>query len=394
MTRRLIAVIGLVLSSVAPARADVANCAAPRDYVESAVCGYPYLAKEDAKIWALYRDALPRLSERGKARLRESQKNWEEAVRFVCRPDETPASAKNDDEYCEVQTDKTRRDAELHQSQSNWQGPPKPDCKLKRRRSFPPGYALGSCLTNAYSSRSLNLRNAALAGEGGYVLTSEDRLKGAVFSYRDLYGAPGLTEVRLFAQDFSIPQIDAPDTESTRRFNKDMKDWLARRVAGRQDGGDPPDKGVWSVDFRATAMGPELISVILGESVSYPGAAHPYGSTIAVNFSPARNEYLKLDDLFASDKPWRKYLLRRTIELLKSPIPPDQEDKEAIASYIEENWHASREGLIVTIFNDLGVHLGLGRGDQPVTIPWADLQPYLRADAPVQNLLTPPSNGP
>ena len=258
----------------------------------------------------------------------------------------------------------------LMQDQADWTSAELALCQA----STEPDEGLPKCMARALAER---LRDADQAAR---------RLGGYTFQRAEAHAAypipvarmleMGLAEdaPRAVVQHLSWPRIDSPLTPAIQRFNE-----AARRSAPPED--DLMDA---AVDYTIAYAGPTLISVRF-ETYSYaPGAAHPSGGADALNFLMQTGRPLEAEDVFQPESGWQDFLV--DVEELdpRSVAEFGEPPREALlrdAVIKPRLWVISEEGLTL-LFPPYALGGPYALGAQQVRIPWSELEPYLRPDAP------------
>jgi len=229
-----------------------------------------------------------------------------------------------------------------------------------------------TCMKRALRER---LRNAdqAVQALGGYVIQRMERLDAAPVPPAERgeadFGAP------VVATRINWPRIDAPPGAKAARFNE---------VAAEL----PPSSRELVdtvVDYAIAYAGPTLISVQFTTYTYAPGAAHPGGGAEALNFLMAAGRPLSPEDVFKGDADWQTFLVNRAAAGLADVFaefgePPSAELlRDAVTK--PRLWVISETGLTL-LFPPYALGGPWALGAQEVRIGWAELQPYLRPDAP------------
>lgn len=228
------------------------------------------------------------------------------------------------------------------------------------------------CMQRALTER---LRNAdqAVQAIGGYVIQRMERLAAVPVPQTQQgesdFGAP------VAATRISWPRIDAPPGAKAARFNE-----VASELP--PSGRELIDT---TVDFAVAYAGPTLMSVQFTTYTYAPGAAHPGGGAEALNFLMGAGRMLEPEDVFRADTDWQNFLVNRAAAGLADVFaefgePPGPELlRDAVTK--PRLWVIGETGLTL-LFPPYALGGPWALGAQEVRIGWAELQPYLRPDAP------------
>ena len=255
----------------------------------------------------------------------------------------------------------------LIENQAEWARMELEVCVLSADRTL----TLPACMKRALTER---LRNAdqAVQALGGYVIQRMERLAATPLPQGQGeadFGAP------VVATRINWPRIDVPPGAKAARFNE---------VAAQL----PPSSRELVetvVDYAIAYAGPTLISVQFTTYTYAPGAAHPGGGAEALNFLMAAGRTLEPADVFKADTDWQTFLVNRAASGLADVFaefgePPGPELlRDAVTK--PRLWVISENGLTL-LFPPYALGGPWALGAQEVRISWAELQPYLRADAP------------
>lgn len=306
------------------------DCGAASTPEKKAVCASPVLSDLDKKIAASYRAALTRLSPAGQSALAENQDQWIEATTAAC--------------------------ANLFDDFALLPGCLEMPYRLRQRDLAAAVQSVGPFTFLRMSSYQFVPCRAALQcdgsfREGGYVHTS-------------------------------VPRIDAPATDATARWNA--------RVAEKIPPLRSQDNTDVNLDFRVAGASADMISVRFDLSEYAHRAAH--GSVFILGFNTTLPAVAPIatDDVFAPNAPWRPFLYDRAMDLIRASLMRtgwDQDTQiapELMRNVVErpERWAFTPAGLEIMFGPyDLGFYVPV---PHDATIPWAELQSYLRKPLPFQ----------
>lgn len=241
--------------------------------------------------------------------------------------------------------------------------------------SIGPDLTLGTCLGRALGERLRDADQAAVQ-MGGYTFQRAESHAAIPIPAAQLVelsvgeGAP-----RAVVRHLAWPRIDSPVTPATQRFNE-----LARRPDPAAD--ELMDN---TIDYTIAFAGPALISVRFNTYNYAPGAAHPNGGTEALNVLMASGRPLEAGDVFRGNTGWEDFLTAKAAAGLAKVFadygePPAQNlIRDAVTK--PRLWIISRDGLSL-LFPPYALGGPYALGEQEVQVPWVELRPYLRPDAP------------
>lgn len=331
MMRSQILSMGLCVLLLAPVSAQAASfdCDKAETEVERRICDDPWLSSRDEEMDRAYRAALPRLTPAGQSALRESQRQWRGFIRTFCGPD--------------------RR----------WNPNDRYDTLLQ-------------CLQDEYGERIAGLGEAVVE-KNGLVLARVDLF--AIQKVRP--DVPGGTGRGLVTMINRLPRIDRPQTSATERWNA----WIRKAFETRFDSREPAD---WDVSFEWGLVREDFVSVRFETWVQGPGTPHGYGwPRVVSTFVSPELRSLYPEKLFDSATAWRFFVLQRlTAELHRQDDSARQENRVAKQLPDPQHWLIGEEGVVLSA--DLHDVFEYGPSDffLHLTLPWADLKPYLAAGIP------------
>lgn len=312
-----------------PTGAASFDCPAAAHPHEKLICADDALSQLDDQLARSFDAALHTLSPEGKSLLRAGQRSWLTLVRSIC-PTEVPAKIASDD--------------------------------------LP-----AACIAREYNSRLAQLDHAVLT-VGPFRFMAVERF-GAL---------PTQGSTRRYAtSEVAYPRIDGDDGDDARRWNE----WIAQEIKGLDRSYANTDV---VVGFAVHHAARDLISAEISSFDYSHGAVHGVGDFRFLNYLFDRGAPLQATDLFAADKPWAAFLARRTANNLTARAARneivlfDDMKPEALTDSVGDpaRWRIDSDGL--TIQFALYEIAPFSAGMPKVTLPWADLAPYLVEKRPFQ----------
>ncbi|MBI3438279.1 MAG: DUF3298 domain-containing protein [Proteobacteria bacterium] len=187
----------------------------------------------------------------------------------------------------------------------------------------------------------------------------------------------GVDAPAAIVRDIRFPRIDGPQTPEVQRFN----DLVAQQPSVTLD-----EATNEIVDYRIVYAGPELISVRFDGSQDALGAAHPNSTSKAVTVLMGEGRELTESDVFQADTRWQDFITQRAVadlarQFREDGFTPPQRDVRETATK-PHLWLVSERGLTI-LFPPYSFGAPYVMGGTDVTIPWADLRPYLNPAAPL-----------
>jgi hypothetical protein len=178
-------------------------------------------------------------------------------------------------------------------------------------------------------------------------------------------------------RDIRFPRIDGRQTPEIQRFN----DLVAQQPSVTLD-----EATNEIVDYRIVYAGPELISVRFDGSQDALGAAHPNSTSKAVTVLMGEGRELTESDVFQPTSRWQDFITQRAVadlarQFQEDGFTPPQRDVRETATK-PHLWLISERGLTI-LFPPYSFGAPYVMGGTDVTIPWADLRPYLNPAAPL-----------
>ncbi len=231
-----------------------------------------------------------------------------------------------------------------------------------------------SCLESEFRARARDARGA-VQEIGGYVFQRME-LVNATPVTEEVAEAMGDAAPAAITRDIRFPRIDGPQTPAIQRFNE---------LAAQQPQYRFEDATNESVDYRIAFAGTELISVRFDLSADTLGAAHPNSTAKAVTVLMTEGRALAQTDVFAANSDWRRFVTQRAVAEITRQYreddftPPERDVQESATK--PHLWLVTERGLTI-LFPPYSFGAPYVMGGTEVTIPWADLRPYLNPAAP------------
>jgi hypothetical protein len=233
-----------------------------------------------------------------------------------------------------------------------------------------------SCLEAQFRARLLSA-GAVVQEMGGYTFQRME-LVDAMPVTAEMAAATGLGDSAPAAVERNIrfPRIDGAQTPEIRRFN----DLVAQEPQFRLQ-----DATNETVDYTIAYAGPEVISVRFVLSQDTLGAANVTNTMKAVTVLMDEGRALVASDVFRAGSGWEDFITRRSVQAIGrefsdyTNFPPRRDVYETATK--PHLWLVTERGLII-LFPPLSFGGSHVDGGTEVTIPWADLQPYLNPAAP------------
>lgn len=233
-----------------------------------------------------------------------------------------------------------------------------------------------SCLEGEFRQR-LQAARTAVQEMGGYVFQRMELVDAAPLSAQ-VAMASGMGEEAPPAvmRDIRFPRIDGEQRPEIQRFN----DLVAQQPQYALSEGTNE-----VVDYEIVFAGPEVISVRFNMSEDTIGAAHPNNSSKAVTVLMQDGRPIAAADVFRAGSNWETFLTQRAVSDITREFvdygftPPERDVRETVTK--PHLWLVTERGLIVIFppYSFGGPHV---LGGVEVTIPWAELRPYLNPAAP------------
>lgn len=317
---RLFLIAGVFIFLSSHAEAASFDCKKAKSEVEKVICSDENLSDLDERIAAAYHNALSKLSPEGQRILRDGQRRWLKTLPKGCYYAPTD---------------------------------------------------LRECLERAYRERLGDLSLAAVR-VGKYLFSRVDLYD--VTSDMNSDGAPNI-----YNYHSAYPRIDSPVTAETRQWNLDNQQSgsFIGECEGEGGTGGSEESG-----YSIEQTGKTSLQFTFFNHYYCNGMAHGQGQTWFVNVDVARSlGPLIAVDLFNNDTEWQDFLVQRSLEKLKHEVPDVSSKTDIVKEVVSnsENWAIDKKGLLI-IFASYTID---GYPSYDVLVPWADLKPYLRPDAPI-----------
>ncbi|MBX3509610.1 MAG: DUF3298 domain-containing protein [Hyphomonadaceae bacterium] len=318
-------------SSAARVAAALDVCASGNDEFDRSVCANGALSALETQIRETLVAESASVSDAGAELLVQNQRRWREAARVMCGVIDAQAAPSAEQE---------------------------------------------ACLEGEFRSR-LQAAASSVQQMGGYTFQRME-LVDAVPVTAEVASASGLGDEAppAISRDIRFPRIDGPQTPEIQRFNE-----LVARQPQRSLGEATNE----AVDYTIAFAGPELISVRFVMSEDTLGAAHPNNSERAVTVVMSEGRALTEADVFRPGSDWQNFLTRRAVTEITRQYreydftPPERDVRESATK--PHLWIITESGLTILFppYSFGGPHV---LGGTEVSIPWADLRPYLNPAAP------------
>lgn len=307
------------------------TCADAGNPFAHTVCANRSLAALDTQIRTALVAQAANVSDAGAQMLVENQRRWQEAQRIACGITD-PAAA------------------------------PTPEQQ--------------ACLESEFRARVQEARTA-VQEVGGYTFQRMELTNAAPVT-AEIATASGLGESAPHAiiRDIRFPRIDGQQTPQVQRFNE----LVAQQPQFRLE-----DATNEEVDYHIAYAGPELVSVRFDVSEDTLGAAHPNSTYRAVTVLMGEGRALTENDVFKPDSGWQQFVTQRAVREIASQFsdynftPPERDVRESATK--PHLWLVTERGLVI-LFPPYSFGGPYALGGAEVTIPWADLRPYLSPAAP------------
>ena len=295
---------------------------------------------------------------------------------IVCQ---TPALAALDDTVrerlvAEAAALPAEASAALNLEQDQWLEATRIACGLPSADTVPDEAQLG-CITSALRERA-NTVTGAVEQAGPFTIRRVENI-GADAVTASVAAASGLGDdaPAAITRQISYPQI-AGDTPAVRRFNALVRQEPRFGVE---------DQTSETVNYTIAYAGDDLISVrfdILDEPLA---AAHGSVETRAVSFNMRTGAPLSDADVFRPGSGWENFLTRRAIVALTRAfqgtdfVPSEPDVRETVTK--PPQWLVTEQALVILFppYSFAGPQID---GGQDISIPWADLRPYLNPRGP------------
>jgi uncharacterized protein len=264
----------------------------------------------------------------------------------------------------------------LVQNQTRWRNAQQVACGITDADAQPTAEQQ-ACLEGRFRARVAESRNA-VQQIGGYTFQRMELVDAAPVAGARMAAPSGAETTPAVERYIYFPRIDGPQTPQIRRFNE----LVAQEPQFRLE-----DATSEATDYTITYAGPELISVRFNALQETYGAANVNHIVKAVTVLMTEGRPLAAEDVFQANSHWQDFITDRAVadiqrQLPDYPRPPRRDVYETATK--AHLWLVTERGLEL-LFPPLSVG-GWSQADPPegleVTIPWADLRPYLNPAAP------------
>jgi hypothetical protein len=263
----------------------------------------------------------------------------------------------------------------LVQNQNRWREAQRIECGVIDPEAAPSAEQQ-TCLETEFRARAQDAGNT-VQQLGGYTFQRME-LVDATPVTAAIADASGLGEDAPAAvvRDIRFPRIDGEQTPEIRRFNE---------LVAQQPQFRLQDATNETVDYTIAYAGPELISVRFVLAQDTLGAANVTNSIKAVTVLMNEGRPLAAADVFRAGSRWEDFITTRAVQTIARQysdypnFPPRRDVYETATK--PHLWLVTEQGLVL-LFPPLSFGGSHADGGTEVTIPWADLRPYLNPAAP------------
>lgn len=262
----------------------------------------------------------------------------------------------------------------LVQNQNRWREAARITCGVIDAEAQPDA-TQQRCLEAAFRARAQEAENA-VQEVGGYTFQRME-LVDATPVTAEIASAMGGSAPVAVERDIRFPRIDGPQTPEIRRFNE---------LVAQQPQFALSDATNENVDYVIAFAGQELISVKFIVSADSIAAANATNTVKAVTVVMRDGGRLLVEsDVFRPDSRWQGFVTDRAVAHIAREFPdyanfPPRRDVYETATK-PHLWLITERGLVL-MFPPLSFGGSHADGGIEVTIPWADLRPYLNPAAP------------
>jgi len=310
------------------------DCAKAKSAGEQTICRDAALSETDRKLDAAYRRLKSTMSAASFATVQKSQHDWLAYVAKTCHANG-----------------------------------PVPDDAGERS-------ALQSCLDDNYTDRATRLDGASVAKAGALAL--EPRMRTFTRARPDTEESdiyPWMTGGRE-AEAFNAYIARALKLDQRRMDDKDLFAF----------GDDVADMNLSAHRTYSVARFDANVASLQVQTYDYTGGAHEVIGESSLSWDVRHARAFTLKDVFDDAKPWRTFAADFCLRDLHDQFAADQgpdPDRSAVESVVsdEANWLWGSDAA--TVHFTVYTIASFSGGEFDVEIPYADLKPYLRADAPV-----------
>jgi uncharacterized protein len=306
-------------------------CTAPSDEFAQRLCDDQTLSALDSSVREALVAESADISEAGAELLVQNQVRWREAQRVACGIVDTAAA-------------------------------PTPEQQ--------------ACLAEEFRAR-LAEAESAVESIGGYTFQRMELVDAMPVS-AEIASSSGLDDEAppAVVRDIRFPRIDGPQTPEIQRFNE----LVAQSPQFRLE-----DATSEVVNYVIAYAGPELISVRFNIATDTLGAAHGSNTSRSVNVLMAEGRPLAVSDVFRAGSGWEDFLTQRAVQDIARQFrednftPPERDVRESVTK--PHLWLVTERGLTI-LFPPYSFGGPYVLGGAEVSVPWADLRPYVNPAAP------------
>lgn len=309
------------------------DCAKAKSAGEQAICRDAALGEADRKLDAAYRRLRSTMTAASFATVQKSQRDWLAYVAKSCHSD----------------------------------GPMPKDAGERN--------TLEGCLNDNYTDRATRLGSARVAKAGALAL--EPRMQTFTRARPDTEESdiyPWMTGGRA-ADAFNAYIAKALRLDQRRMDDKDLfpfgEDVADMKLSARRT------YSVQRFDARVASL--QI------QTFDYTGGAHEAIGESSLSWDVVRSRPFSLGEVFVADKPWRTFATDYCVRDLHDQLADGEGDPErsAVEAVVGDDanwlWGVDKATVHFTVYTVAS----FAGGEFDVEIPYADLKPYLRADAPV-----------
>jgi hypothetical protein len=265
--------------------------------------------------------------------------------------------------------------AMMVQNQNRWREAARIACGIIDPESAPTAEQ-AACLESEFRAR-IDAAAGAVEQAGGYTFQRMELVEATPVT-AEIAAASGLGDEAPIAitRDIRFPRIDGPQTPQIQRFNELV---AQSPQFGLQDATSE------TVDYRIGYAGPDLISVRFDQAADTLGAAHGNATSRAITVLMREGRALTDADVFRADSGWQRFVTQRAVAEITRQfredgfVPPERDVQESATK--PHLWLITESGLVL-LFPPYSFGAPYVMGGTEVTIPWADLRPYLNPNAP------------
>ncbi len=259
----------------------------------------------------------------------------------------------------------------LIQNQQRWREAQRVACGIAGAAAAPNAQQQ-QCLEGRFRARAAEA-GASVQSMGGYTFQAVEQVAAAP-TPQALAASGGEPATMI---DVRYPRIDGPQTPAIQRFN----------ALVQQNPQFRPEQGTnETTRYRISYAGPGLISVRFDTSDDTPGAAQTNTNVKAVNVLMAEGRTLTAADVFKPNSGWEDFITQRAVADIARQFrdydnfsPPVRDVHETATK--PHLWLITQQGLTL-LFPPLSFGGSYDMAGAEVSIPWADLRPYLNPNAP------------